>query len=85
MSQLIEAFVLGNSAILTTEMIEAIPLVARGDLITLRYDTGTIQVELQVRAQQDGGAGEEIWCMGADGRKRYRARIESETTAALIP
>ena len=74
-----------NGAILTTEMIEAIPLVARGDLITLRYDTGTIQVELQARAQQDGGAGEEIWCMGADGRKRYRARIESETTAALIP
>jgi flagella basal body P-ring formation protein FlgA len=74
-----------KGTVLTDELTEEIPVVTRGSIITLLYQTGRVQVALQARAQQDGGIGDEIWCMTDTGKRRYRARIESADAATLIP
>jgi flagella basal body P-ring formation protein FlgA len=71
--------------VLTDELAEEIPVVSRGSIITLFYQTGNVQVALQARAQQDGSIGDEIWCMTDTGKRRYRARIQSADAAMLIP
>lgn len=72
-------------SILVSDAITPIPLIHRGGLVTLRYETENVRIDMQARALQNGGPDEVIWFFYPENRKRYKARVINEELAIVQP
>ncbi len=70
-------------SILMSDALTPIPLIRRGELVTLRYEAESVRIDMQAKALQNGGANEVIWFFYPENRKRYKARIVNEALAIV--
>lgn len=59
---------------LTTDLLEQIPAVFTGDRVKAYFENGTVVIDFDVNARQDGVAGDVIRVVTADN-KQYKAKI----------
>lgn len=64
--------------------LESIPVVNRGDDITVIAEVGSITVSLSARANEDGRIGDEIQVVNKDSHARLRAKIIDTKRAKLV-
>jgi flagella basal body P-ring formation protein FlgA len=63
-----------EGTVLFENMIESLPVVYRGDKLTLHTGNGSVNVSIEVTARQDGGIGE-IISIVTDDNKLYKGKI----------
>lgn len=72
--------------VLTAELIREVPLVRRGETVTVTARRGGIAVRTEARASEDGTLGQTIPLVSRDGKQRLMGRVvafhEVETVAA---
>ena len=66
---------------LTSNLVRSIPLVSRGDLIELRFDSGGVRLRTAGRAEESGSVGDRIAFRNIATGQRLTARITDDQTA----
>ena len=74
---------LSPGTILTQEDIRTSLLVRRGEWTTLIYQTSQLKIAVKAQALTDAGAGETIWFIRPENRKRLRATVIAPHRAVI--
>jgi flagella basal body P-ring formation protein FlgA len=69
--------------LLSTEMVERPPLVKRGDVVTILYESGGLRVTALGIVRQEGGEGERIHVQNADSHKAVYAHVVDSRTVRV--
>lgn len=70
--------------ILTTGMLEPIPVISRGDLIPIFVEFGSVIVKAQGKALEDGRIGESIKVVNVNSNKRLTGLITEKKNVRII-
>ena len=60
-----------------------IPLVRRGSVVTLRYESASVTIETKAEAMSDGGAGETIQVRNLQSKRIIHAMVVDEQTVSV--
>jgi len=69
--------------VLSTSMIEAKPLVQRGDIVVMIAESGGLRISTKGEAREQGGKGERIKVMNIDSRKYVYALVVDRHTVKV--
>ncbi len=75
---------LRKGTVILKAAVTPIPLVKRGKIITLRYQDTALQIDMQVKALEDGAENEIIWFFNPDTKKRIKGKILAPTLAQVV-
>jgi len=75
---------LRKGAVIIKDAIASIPIIARGKIITLRYQASALQIDMRVKALQDGAENEVIWFFNPDTKKRVKGRVLTPILAQVV-
>jgi flagella basal body P-ring formation protein FlgA len=70
--------------ILTQDMFRVVPLITRGDKVTLVFDDGRIRVSTQGESLSNGSKGDRIRVMNADSRAELFAEVIDAGTVRIV-
>ncbi len=73
-----------EGTILRKSMLEEMPVIERGDAVTLTVTSGSVTVSTQAVARQDGRVGDIIAVQRNGTHTRFRARVIDDNTVELI-
>jgi flagella basal body P-ring formation protein FlgA len=74
----------GEGQVISSEAVEPIPVVAKGQVLTLVYDGDSLKLSVPVESLEDGGIGSTIKVRNMQSRRVVAARIVDAETA-LVP
>ena len=74
----------GESQVISAEAVEPIPVVAKGQVLTLVYEGDSMKLTVPVESLEDGGIGSTIKVRNMQSRRVVAARIVDAETA-LVP
>ena len=72
------------ATIVHAQMIEQIPLVERGEVVTLEASIGTATVSVHAVARESGHLGESVWVVNEQGNRLVRAVVTGKSRAAVV-
>jgi len=75
---------LRTGAILTKDMLEPIPTISRGDVISIFVEFGNVTVKAQGKALQDGRIGDNIKVVNVNSNKRLTGIVTEKKSVRII-
>lgn len=74
---------IGKGRILYKRYLEPVPLISKGEKVTLVFSGDMVSLRVPARALQDGGAGETVRVKNLQSEKRVHARVENSKTVVV--
>lgn len=75
----------GGRQVIYQANIEPMPLVRKGDVITLLYSSATLRLAVPAEALEDGGIGQLIQVRNMSSRREIHARVQDSNTVTIGP
>ena len=72
-----------GDTVLREDLVELLPLVNRGDVVTIIAESGNLRITARGEAKAKGGRGERISVVNLDSRKRVFARVLDARTVKV--
>lgn len=74
---------LSAGAVLTTQSVERIPVIHRGDPVIVTLSAGAVRVTLQGIARSDAGVGETVMLLNPSSKREFAARATGQGAAEV--
>ena len=71
-------------AVITPSMLESIPLVQRGETVTLLYDSGGFEVRAEGTALEDAGVGEHLRIRSHSSQRVVHGKVGAERVVTML-
>lgn len=73
----------GEGQVITADHLEAMPVIQKGDAVSLVYDSAKIRLQVNAEAMQDGATGETIPVRNLQSKRTVYARVQNADTVTV--